>query len=64
MIAFTRPPDTAEHDLDPGILKIHDQVPRGLGNPGRNRRSRAQDPDPPTGMLDDRQHVQAGAGLK
>jgi hypothetical protein len=29
-----------------GILKIHDQVPHGLGNPGPNRmRNRAQDPD-------------------
>ena len=47
----------------PGTLKIHDQVPHGLDNPGRNRmRSRAQDPDLPTGVLDDGQHVEADAG--
>ena len=47
----------------PGILKVHDEVPRGLGDPGcSGMRGRAQDPDPPGGVLDDRQHVQAGAG--
>jgi len=47
----------------PGILEIHDEVLRGLGDPGcGGMRGRAQDADPPGGMLDDRQHVQAGAG--
>ena len=46
-----------------GVLKFHDQVPRGLGYPGRSRMSGcAQDPDPATGMLDHCQHVQAGPG--
>jgi hypothetical protein len=46
-----------------GILKIHDQVPSGLGYPGGSGvRSCTQNPDPPTRVLDDRQHVQAGAG--
>ena len=31
-----------------GIFKIHDQVPRGLGDPGHSgMRSSAEDPDPP-----------------
>jgi hypothetical protein len=43
----------------PGILKIHDHVPHGLGNPGRKRiRSRAQDPDLLAGVLDDGQHLE------
>jgi hypothetical protein len=43
----------------PGILKIHDQVPHGLGNPGRNRiGSRVQDPDLLAGVLDDGQHLE------
>src|SRR5690242_21655976 len=46
-----------------GILKIHDEVLRSLGYPGGNgMRGRAEDADPPAGVLDDRQHVQAGAG--
>ena len=45
-----------------GILKVHDEVLRGLGDPGGSgMRGCAQDPDPPAGVLDDRQHVQAGA---
>lgn len=49
----------------PGALKIHDQVPRGLGNPGcGGMRSRTQDPDPPGGVLDDRQHVQPCTGQR
>ena len=45
------------------ILQVHDEVPRGLGDPGGSgMRGCAQDPDPPGGVLDDRQHVQAGAG--
>jgi hypothetical protein len=46
-----------------GVLEIHDEVLRGLGDPGCSGvRGCAQDPDPPGGVLDDRQHVQAGSG--
>jgi hypothetical protein len=46
----------------PGILKIHDQLPRSLDNPACNGMSgRSQDADPPADVLDDRQHVQADA---
>ena len=46
-----------------GILKIHDEVFRGLNYPGCNgMRGRAKDADAPAGVLDDRQHVQAGTG--
>ena len=46
----------------PGILEIHDEVLRGLGHPaGSGVRDGAQDPDPPAGVLDDRQHVDTGA---
>jgi hypothetical protein len=46
----------------PGILEIHDEVLRGLGHPaGSGVRGGAQDPDPSAGVLDDRQHVDAGA---
>ena len=75
--------DTAEHDLDPGvlehvveqagelavavpdqeprpaagILKVHDEVLRGLGDPGGSGMGGcAQDPDPSAGVLDDRQY--------
>jgi hypothetical protein len=52
-----------ESRLAPGILKIHDEVPRGLDNPAcSGMKGRAEDPDPPTFVLDDRQPVQTGAG--
>jgi hypothetical protein len=54
-----------------GIFKIHDEVSRGLSDPGGSgMRGRAQDPDPdpdpdpPAGMLDDRQGVQTGAAQR
>ena len=38
----------------PGILQIHDQVPRGLGYPGGGgMRRRTQDADAASGVLDD-----------
>jgi hypothetical protein len=47
----------------PGVLEIHDQVSRGLGDPGcTGMWSCAQNPDPAAGVLDDRQHVQTGSG--
>jgi hypothetical protein len=46
----------------PCIFKIHDEVPRGLCDPGHSGvRVCAQDADPPAGVLDDRQDVQVGA---
>jgi hypothetical protein len=55
-------PDQEPH-VGIGILKIHDEVFRSLGYPGCNgMRGRAEDADPPAGVLDDRQHVQAAAG--
>ena len=45
-----------------GILQIHDEVPGRLDDPRRSRmRGCSQDPDPAGGVLDDRQHEQAGA---
>jgi hypothetical protein len=48
-----------------GILKIHDEVLRGLDHPaGSGMRGCTQDPDPPAGVLDDRQHsVESGLSL-
>ena len=55
-------PDQEPHPAA-GVLKIHDEVPGGLGDPGcGGMRGCAEGPDPPGGVLDDRQHVQAGAG--
>jgi hypothetical protein len=49
----------------PGVLEIDDQVSRGLGDPGGSGvGGGAQDPDPPGGVLDDRQHMQARAGQR
>ena len=46
-----------------GVLEVHDEVPRGLGDPGGSgMRGCAEDPDPPGGVLDDRQYGQARAG--
>jgi hypothetical protein len=43
-----------------GVLQIHDQVPRGLDDPGRSRvRGRAEDPDPAGGVFNDREYEQA-----
>jgi hypothetical protein len=40
-----------------GVLKVHDQVPGGLGHPRRGRvRRRAQHPDPASVVLDHRKH--------
>ena len=45
------------------VLKVHDQVPGGLGYPGGGRvRGGAQDADPAGGVFDDREHIQVSAG--
>jgi hypothetical protein len=44
------------------VFEIHDEVLDGLGDPRGGRvRGRAEDPDPATCVLDDRQDIQAGA---
>jgi hypothetical protein len=44
------------------LTLFNDEVPRGLGNPGSSGiRGCAKDPDPPGGVLDDRQDVQMDA---
>src|SRR5690349_8178473 len=46
-----------------GILQVHDEVPGGLDDPRTRRLSGyAQDPDPAAGVLNRRQHEQAGTG--
>ena len=44
------------------VVEVHDEVLRGLGDPGRGRmRGGAQDADTAAAVFNDRQHVQAGA---
>src|ERR1700748_3601212 len=49
--------------LLPASSRSHDEVPGGLDDPRPRRLSGyAQDPDPAAGVLNRRQHEQAGAG--
>ncbi|MEU4829014.1 hypothetical protein AB0H37_44875, partial [Actinomadura sp. NPDC023710] len=55
----------ADQELCPAtrVLQVHDQVPHRLRHPHRGRMSGgAQDSDAAGVVLDDRQHVHAGAG--
>jgi hypothetical protein len=46
-----------------GVLKVHDQVTGGLSHPRRSGvGGRTEDSDPPGGMVDGHEEVEAGTG--
>jgi hypothetical protein len=63
------PSRSPDHEPCPaaGVIQVHDEVPGGLGDPGRGGvRGCAEDPDAAGGVLDDGQDEQAvqGRGLE